>query len=116
MTAIDYFAWAVLIVIVLSVAVLLVAVAMLPGKVARARGHPQADAITVAGWLGLILTLGVIWVLAMIWAFVRPTARQTSGVDEPARDDTETVEDLAEIKARIALLEARLDAARGAAQ
>lgn len=45
----------------------------LPGRIARRRGHPQADAIHVAGWLGL-LTLGLLWPLALIWAFTRPRA------------------------------------------
>ncbi len=43
----------------------------LPGKLARQRSHPQADAINVAGWLGLF-TVGVVWVLAMVWAFMKP--------------------------------------------
>ena len=45
----------------------------LPGQIARQRGHPQADAISAAGWLGL-LTLGLLWPLALIWAFTRPRA------------------------------------------
>jgi hypothetical protein len=45
----------------------------LPGQIARRRGHPQADAINVAGWLGL-LTLGLLWPVALIWAFTRPRA------------------------------------------
>ncbi len=45
----------------------------LPGQLARQRGHPQADAINVAGWVGLF-TLGLFWPLALIWAFTRPQA------------------------------------------
>jgi hypothetical protein len=45
----------------------------LPGRIARQRGHPQTDAINVAGWLGL-LTLGVLWPFALIWAFTRQRA------------------------------------------
>jgi hypothetical protein len=45
----------------------------LPGQIARDRAHPQADAINVAGWLGL-LTLGLLWPFALIWAFMRPGA------------------------------------------
>ena len=45
----------------------------LPGQIARQRGHPQADAINAAGWLGL-LTLGLLWPLALIWALTRPRA------------------------------------------
>ncbi|WP_256808009.1 DUF3302 domain-containing protein [Bradyrhizobium sp. Bra64] len=38
----------------------------LPGDIARARHHPQADAISVCGWMGII-TL-VLWPIAMVWA------------------------------------------------
>ncbi len=68
MEAIDYFAWFVLLVIILSVVFVFVSLAQLPGKLARARSHPHADAVDMAGWLGILLTLGVIWVLAMVWA------------------------------------------------
>ncbi len=40
----------------------------LPGQIATSRGHPQAEAIRVAGWVGLV-TLGLLWPLALIWAY-----------------------------------------------
>ncbi len=40
----------------------------LPGQIAARRGHPQADAIRVAGWVGLV-TLGLLWPLALVWAY-----------------------------------------------
>jgi hypothetical protein len=52
--------------------------AMLPGKIARKRNHPQAEAISVAGWLGLLMTMGVVWVLAVIWAHIRPASQSTT--------------------------------------
>jgi len=42
-----------------------------PGKKAKERNHPQAEAITVLGWLGLLLG-GVGWVVAVVWAYTRP--------------------------------------------
>ena len=45
---------------------------MLPGKIAKGRNHPQAEAINVASWLGII-TLGVLWPFALIWAYIRPS-------------------------------------------
>lgn len=44
----------------------------LPGKIASKRNHPQVDAITICGWLG-VLTLGLLWPIAIIWAYTRPT-------------------------------------------
>ena len=98
MTPIDYFAWFVLIVIVVSVVVVFVALAMLPGKTARKNNHPQAEAINWAGWLGLLLTLGVVWAIAMIWANMKPVGDQAlAGQNE-------------ELRTRILDLEAQLSA------
>lgn len=103
MTGIDYFAWFVLIVIVVSVTYVFIALARLPGQIAKKRGHPQAEAINVAGWLGLLLTLGVVWALAMIWAFTKPAA----GSEHAASSGAE----IGRLEARIAKLEGKLDQA-----
>lgn len=42
----------------------------LPGSIARARGHPQAEAINVCGWMGIITV--VLWPIAMVWAYLSP--------------------------------------------
>ena len=75
MTGLDYFTFVVL--IVLSGAGLAGAVlfASLPGKIAADRGHPQADAIRVTGWLGL-LTMGLLFPIALVWAYTRPSGSQ----------------------------------------
>lgn len=71
MAFIDIFALIVLIVIILSVMAVFVWAAMLPGKTAKARNHPQAEAINVAGWMGAIFGI-VLWPLALVWAFTKP--------------------------------------------
>lgn len=38
-----------------------------PGKVARARNHPQEDAIDVTSLLGLIIF--PFWMVALVWAY-----------------------------------------------
>ena len=52
---------------------LLVLLGNMPGKIAREAGHPQAEAITVLSWVGL-LTLGVGWFAALVWAKTKPAA------------------------------------------
>lgn len=42
----------------------------LPGAIARERGHPQAAAIGICGWMGVV-TL-VLWPVAMVWAHLSP--------------------------------------------
>jgi hypothetical protein len=70
MSGLDIFAWIVLIVLITTALVAFIILAMLPGKIARQRAHPQADAINVAGWLGA-LAMGIFWPLALIWAYTR---------------------------------------------
>jgi hypothetical protein len=50
MGGIDIFAWIVFVVIVLSVVVVFTTLAQMPGKTARERNHPQAEAIRVVAW------------------------------------------------------------------
>ena len=70
MSGLDIFAWIVLIVLIATALVAFIILAMLPGKIARQRAHPQAEAINVAGWLGA-LAMGVFWPLALVWALTR---------------------------------------------
>jgi hypothetical protein len=69
----DIIAFAVFAVLLVAVVVIVVSLGQLPGQIAHQRGHPQAAAITVAGWLGLA-TAGLLWPLALIWAFLKPAA------------------------------------------
>jgi uncharacterized BrkB/YihY/UPF0761 family membrane protein len=77
-----------LLIIGLAIAAVIV-LAMLPGKIARRRNHPQAEAINVLSWLG-ILSFGVLWVVAMTWAYIRPLARPEpeleAGANQPLAD------------------------------
>ena len=66
----DIFALVVLIVLVAAVLGIAALIGAAPGRIARERNHPQAEAINVCGWLGLI-TLGVPWIVAMVWAYAK---------------------------------------------
>jgi hypothetical protein len=46
----------------------------LPGETAHTRGHPQASAITVCGWLGLLFL--PFWPIALVWAYLIPAGRE----------------------------------------
>ena len=69
----EIFALIVLLVLVISALAIWAMLGMLPGKIARERNHPQADAISVCGWWGAI-TLGILSPLAFIWAYTNPSA------------------------------------------
>ncbi len=65
----DFMAFVVFGIITTLVVSLVVVIGSLPGKIATARKHPQADAINVASWISL-LTLGLLWPVAFVWAFI----------------------------------------------
>ena len=56
-----------MIVFALLLLALVVVLAALPGKIAKARKHPQTQAVNVCGWVGL--PTGILWAVAMVWAF-----------------------------------------------
>ncbi|TWT82158.1 Inner membrane protein YiaW [Planctomycetes bacterium CA13] len=64
----DIFALIVLLVLCAAAVAVWVIVGMLPGRIARERNHPQAEAISVCGWFG-VLTMGLLCPIAFIWAY-----------------------------------------------
>jgi len=74
MSFLDIFAVIVLVVLVATLAAVFIALGMLPGHVARKRGHPWAEAVAIGGWVTLIFGF-VLWPLVMIWAYVDVPAR-----------------------------------------
>jgi hypothetical protein len=68
----EIFALLVLLVLVGAAIAIVVILGNIPGNMARAANHPQAEAISILGWLGL-LTGGVGWLLAIVWAKFKPS-------------------------------------------
>ena len=85
----EAFALLVLLVLCAGAIWLVVLIGRIPGNIARAADHPQAEAINLLAWIGL-LTAGIGWFVALVWAKTTP---------ETPRD---------ELEARIAALEARV--------
>lgn len=71
LTVWDYLTFATLVAAGVIVLVLLVWFAGLPGQIAIARKHPEAEAVKIMGYAGLFPTIYP-WVQAFIWAF-KPT-------------------------------------------
>jgi Protein of unknown function (DUF3302) len=77
----------------------------LPGRIAAARAHPQAAAISVCDWLGLMVF--VLWPIALVWAYSSPKGGQNLATN----DDLDAL--LAELRGtseRVAAIEASLGA------
>jgi amino acid transporter len=66
----DIFALVVIGVLIALIIFLVVLIGPIPGNIANKRGHPQADAIGALGWIGII-TLGLAWPIALVWAYTR---------------------------------------------
>lgn len=91
MAFLDIFALIVLLVLVAAVIAIWVILGMLPGRIARSRHHPQADAINVCGWWG-VLTMGILLPLAFIWAYTNPVHKPSamgSGSPEASKSGEE---------------------------
>ncbi len=69
----EIFALIVLLVLCAAVIALVVVIGRIPGRIAREADHPQAEAINVLAWIGL-LTLGMGWFIALVWAKAKPIA------------------------------------------
>ena len=91
MTGLDVFALIVLLVLLAAVVAGAWFLAAWPGRIARERGHPSADAIAVCGLWGL-LTMGILLPLAWIWAYTWPPGglaqkTESSEADAAAGED-----------------------------
>jgi hypothetical protein len=111
MDVFDLMAFVVFAVLVAAILVIVVALGSLPGSIARKRGHPQAAAVNVASWLGLA-TAGLLWPLAMIWAFCVAQPRRplgsTAEQQPQAFSDPVAKDQLAHMQARLDSLQAAL--------
>jgi uncharacterized membrane protein YozB (DUF420 family) len=83
MDAFDYFAFLVIAVLLATVVVVIVLLGGLPGRIAAGRNHPQATAVAAAGWISLA-TLGALWPIAFVWAFMSPHGASPANKGGPA--------------------------------
>jgi hypothetical protein len=77
----DYFALGLLVFVALVLFYGIIALHDIPYDIAKARKHPQQDAIHVAGWVSLF-TLHAIWPFLWIWATLYRPDRKWGFVDD----------------------------------
>jgi len=63
----DYMTFLAIFIIAVGFIALAVFILGLPGRIAIARKHPEADAVNLMGWVGFMAI--VPWIQALIWAF-----------------------------------------------
>ena len=96
----DIIAFVVLGILFLAIVSAIVALGTLPGNIARRRGHPQADAITAASWIG-IASMGILCPIAFVWAFLRPASNAVA----QASQEADGLKQFADIQNRLTALE-----------
>jgi hypothetical protein len=69
----NFLAWFIVIVMPIAGIVVFWKVHILPEKIAERRHHPQKDAIQVLCLLSLVFG-GLLWPIAWLWAYTRPTS------------------------------------------
>jgi len=67
MTKLDYISLSLIFFSVITIILGIIKIHTYPGKVAKARNHPQEKAIEVTSLLGLIVF--PLWMLALVWAY-----------------------------------------------
>ena len=81
-----------LLVLVSIIAIIFIEIAGMPGRNARERNHPSAEAISLLGWLGLFFG-GIPWLVAMVWARMDPfdvaITRKKPGSEPAAPESTD---------------------------
>lgn len=90
----DYVTFAVLIVLGAAFLIAFTFILGLPGRIAIARKHPDADAVNIMGWVGFLAV--VPWIQAFIWAF-----KPTNVIDirrYPKAEDAAIEEKIAKLK------------------
>jgi len=114
MGVLDIVSLLILAVLIVGALFLLLVVAAIPGVLAKKRHSPWAEAINVAGWIGVLLP--PIWMLALIAAFVRPQTGEGAQIAISQDETTELATAIANISERVATLQNNLHAlSRGAA-
>ena len=84
MSFLDIFALIVIAILLAVVIWLVILLGSMPGNIARKREHPQAEAISVLGWIGII-TFGMSWFIAIVWAYTIPRNKDSDDVALEAR-------------------------------
>ena len=113
MDFLSWFAFGVIIFVVLVLAYGLIAIHDIPYNIAKARNHPHQDAIHTAGWVSLF-TLHAIWPFLWIWATSYHPVHGYSGTKADNAEAAAGADRLAGLEERINRLEAAAKKPHGA--
>ncbi|MEA3278005.1 MAG: DUF3302 domain-containing protein [Pseudomonadota bacterium] len=66
------------------IALFIIFVHTMPGKIAKKRGNPQAEAIEILSLLGLLIF--PLWMAALVWSYMRPFTVPVTVVSDPTKE------------------------------
>jgi len=112
MDFLSYFALAILIFVVLTLAYGMIAIHDIPYHMAKARNHPHQDAIHAGGWISLF-TLHAIWPFLWIWATAYHPVHGYAGWAPGKTDQADAEESNATSEKKIAAPEAKASKSSG---
>jgi amino acid transporter len=72
---------------VIIIILFIIFVHTMPGKIAKRRGNPQAEAIDILSLLGLLIF--PLWMAALVWAYIRPFTLPVEMVGKTHRPESE---------------------------
>jgi uncharacterized protein DUF3302 len=108
MGVLDIVSLLILAILIVGALFLILIVAAIPGKLAKKRHSPWAEAINVAGWIGVLLP--PIWMFALIAAFVRPQIGEGAQITISQDETTELAAEIATISERVTTLQNNIHA------
>jgi Protein of unknown function (DUF3302) len=85
----DYVTFLAIFVIVVAFLCAAVLILGLPGRIAIARKHPEADAVYLMGWIGFLAV--VPWIQALIWAFKPTTVIDVRNLPKEEQRETDAM-------------------------
>jgi len=103
----DFVALGVFVTVIICFVYLIIFIHDIPYEKAKERGHPQQDAIHVAGWISLF-TLHVIWPFLWIWAFLYKPDEGWGFETVAIKDSPEKEDEMKALKERLSALEEKL--------
>lgn len=109
MTFLDVFSLLILLFLILLGVGLILLLAYTPGAVARSRHSPWAEAINIAGWVGILVF--PIWIVALAAAFVRPSTGDGAAIAISEAETAELAATISSISERLKNLENELHTA-----
>ena len=108
MTAFDYVAFGAMAIVFAATVYIVILLGDLPANIAKQRSHPQVAAIRAMAWFGLLFTGGIVWILAIVWAYYDRSASVDASATAELRAEIEA------LRERLAALEARHSETGGA--